>query len=69
MTILILTDTPAGPCEWNIFGEYIGTGIDANGDYYNPDPTNLMSYSWASGVYHLSISNGTEVRHQKIMIP
>ncbi len=42
-----MTDTPADPCEWNIFGEYIGTGTDANGDYYTPDPTNLMSYSWA----------------------
>ena len=29
----------------------------------------IDAVSWASGVYHLSISNGTEVRHQKIMIP
>lgn len=40
-----MTDTPADPCEWNIFGEYIGTGTDANGDFYNPDPKNLMSYN------------------------
>lgn len=40
-----MTDTPADPCEWNIFGEYICTGTDANGDFYNPDPKNLMSYN------------------------
>ena len=29
----------------------------------------IDAVSWASGVYHLSISNGMAVRHQKIMIP
>lgn len=42
-----MTDTPADPNEWNFIGEYMGTNTDANGDYYHPDPTNLMSYSWA----------------------
>lgn len=40
-----MTDTPADPCEWGFLGEYIGTGTDANGDYYDPDPQNLMSYN------------------------
>lgn len=41
-----MTDTPADPCEWSM-GEYIGTCTDANGEYYNPDPSNIMSYSWS----------------------
>lgn len=40
-----ITDTPADPCEWS-WGMYVGTGTDANGAHYHPDPTNLMSYSW-----------------------
>lgn len=41
-----IVDTPADPCLWSADGtRYIGTITDANGDYYNPDPTNLMSYS------------------------
>lgn len=40
-----MTDTPADPCEW-MGGMYVGTSTDANGDYYCPDPTNIMSYSW-----------------------
>lgn len=39
-----ISDTPADPCEWNN-GIYIGTGKDANGDYYHPSPFNIMSYS------------------------
>lgn len=41
-------DTPADP---NLSGkvnsscQYTGTGTDANGDAYNPDPSNIMSYS------------------------
>lgn len=41
-----ITDTPADPNKWDAIGNYIGGSItDANGDKYNPDPYNLMSYS------------------------
>lgn len=41
-----ITDTPADPNRWNGFGGYTGGDLtDANGDRYNPDPLNLMSYS------------------------
>ena len=46
-----LCDTPADP---NLSGKvdgscnYTGTGTDANGDPYNPDPNNIMSYSLKS---------------------
>ena len=41
-----ITDTPADPCEWDGYGNYAGGNLtDANGDKYNPDPLNLMSYS------------------------
>ena len=36
-----IEDTPADPCEWDIWGRYCGTGTDANGDIYNPSPINL----------------------------
>lgn len=40
-----ITDTPADPNKWNA-GTYTGGDLtDANGDKYNPDPLNLMSYS------------------------
>ncbi|MCG8332508.1 MAG: T9SS type A sorting domain-containing protein [Chitinophagales bacterium] len=44
----LLCDTPADP---NLSGEvnascvYTGNATDGNGDPYNPDPTNIMSYS------------------------
>lgn len=44
----LFCDTPADP---NISGDvnssciYTGSDTDANGDAYNPDPTNIMSYS------------------------
>lgn len=42
-----VVDTPADPCEWiRSTGVYTGTGTDANGDLYNPDPTNFMSYTF-----------------------
>lgn len=40
-----ITDTPADPCEWGGWGNYVGVGVDANGDIYRPDPLNVMSYS------------------------
>lgn len=41
-----ITDTPADPCIWDRYGNYAGGDLrDANGDKYNPDPLNLMSYS------------------------
>ena len=40
-----ITDTPADPNKWEA-GSYAGGDLtDANGDRYNPDPLNLMSYS------------------------
>ena len=40
-----ITDTPADPNKWS-YGYYSGGNLtDANGDKYNPDPYNLMSYS------------------------
>lgn len=39
-----ITDTPADPLLWNLC-TYSGTVTDANGDSYNPDPENIMSYS------------------------
>lgn len=41
-----ITDTPADPNKWDAVGNYIGGSLtDANGDKYNPDPYNIMSYS------------------------
>lgn len=41
-----ITDTPADPNIWDGAGNYIGKDLtDANGEQYNPDPYNLMSYS------------------------
>lgn len=39
-----MRDTPADPCVWN-GGKYVGTGKDAHGQSYTPDPLNIMSYS------------------------
>ena len=49
-----IEDTPADPCEWDIWGRYCGTGTDANGDIYNPSPINLMSYN---GEYRTSFTS------------
>ena len=42
-------DTPADPmlsyANVNTNCEYTGTSIDANGDFYTPDPHNIMSYA------------------------
>lgn len=37
-------DTPADPNQFNLCS-YVGTGTDANGDFYQPDSINIMSYS------------------------
>jgi len=49
-----ITDTPADPNNW-FYGIYIGIETDANGDSYNPDPLNFMSYS---GGNRSKFSNG-----------
>lgn len=40
-----ITDTPADPGRWAWMENYSGVGVDANGDTYQPDPWNIMSYS------------------------
>lgn len=52
-----LCDTPADPNLWqqvNGFCQYVGTAVDPNGQLYNPDPTNIMSYSNFSCMDYLS---------------
>lgn len=39
-----IIDTPADPNIWDGCN-YTGSKRDANGDLYNPDPTNIMSYA------------------------
>lgn len=48
-------DTPADPWCW-LNGEYAGgTALrDANGDVYNPEPKNIMSYSWNANQNYFS---------------
>ena len=42
-----ISDTPADPSQWSSNScNYIGTGVDANGNTYNPDALNLMSYAY-----------------------
>ena len=36
---------PTGGVDWNEACQYTGTGADANGDPYDPQATNIMSYS------------------------
>lgn len=51
-----ITDTPADPRRWNMFGEYAGGDLtDANGDRYHPDPLNLMSHN---GDYRKTFTQG-----------
>lgn len=42
-----ITDTPADPCIWDLC-TYVGTITDANGDFYSPSSSNLMSYAGKS---------------------
>jgi hypothetical protein len=46
-----ITDTPADPCTWNSNGTYRDELVDENGDHYNPDPFNIMSYSQGRTVF------------------
>ena len=55
-----IIDTPADPCEWGL-GVYVGTGKDANGDSYHPDPLNVMSYS-----YHWNVNKFTQKQIERI---
>ena len=42
-----ITDTPADPSEWSVNScTYTGTGVDKNGQAYNPSTSNLMSYAF-----------------------
>lgn len=42
-----ITDTPADPNVWSETScTYTGTGVDANGQAYNPSTSNLMSYAY-----------------------
>ena len=41
-----IMDTPADPNRWaNNSCLYIGTGVDAHGNHYSPDASNIMSYA------------------------
>ena len=55
-----ITDTPADPCVWS-YGVYSGTGTDANGDAYHPDPLNVMSYS-----FHWNMNKFTQKQVERI---
>lgn len=70
-----VTDTPADPLSWSIFDEcsYYEIGLkDENGDSYNPDPTNFMSYADAGcrtrftegqiDKMHLAIENSIDLQ-------
>lgn len=69
-----ITDTPADPNSWSISEcSYYDTGDkDENGDSYNPDPTNFMSYAdegcrtrFTEGQIdkmHLAIENSIELQ-------
>jgi hypothetical protein len=62
-----VTDTPSDPnikfntdlstCEW------LGTGKDANGDSYNPDEKNLMSYTTPDCMEYFSQKQGERMRN------
>ncbi len=42
-----ISDTSADPNQWSSNScSYVGTGVDANGDSYNPVSSNLMSYAY-----------------------
>jgi len=56
-----IVDTPADPNLWNNCN-YIGTGTDANGSVYNPNPNNIMAYTnctinFSSGQMNRMINN------------
>ena len=54
----LVCDTPADPrlssSTVNSFCEYTGSATDGNGTPYNPDPSNMMSYSRKSCRDHMS---------------
>ncbi|MGB0879750.1 MAG: zinc-dependent metalloprotease [Polaribacter sp.] len=66
-------DTPADPylgfnvnlsnCVWN------GSGTDANGDSYNPDTTQIMSYSHPDCMSHFSQGQGVRARNAIATLP
>ncbi len=80
----IVCDTEASPGQlWNISlvddatCQYIGTITDANGDIYNPDPTNIMDYTFLNCMNIFSNGQGarmrgflgTEATLQKLILP
>ena len=68
-----VTDTPADPflnfnvnvsnCVWN------GSGTDANGDSYNPDTNQIMSYSHPDCMSHFSQGQGARARNAIATLP
>lgn len=63
-------DTPADPCLYqsrryfvNSLCQYTGDFVDPNGDPYNPDPTNLMSYSTELCRTHFTQEQYTRIRY------
>ncbi len=68
-----VTDTPADPhlqfdvnqstCEWN------SSGTDANGDTYNPDEKNVMSYTDVNCMEYFSEGQGERMRNAINTLP
>lgn len=57
--------------------QYVGTSTDANGDEYNPDPTNIMDYTFLQCMKRFSDGQGARMRGflntepslQKLILP
>lgn len=64
-------DTPADPglSAKNVTRDckYIGSTVDANGDKYSPDPTNIMSYSLKHCRNHLTGEQYQRVRNASFL--
>jgi hypothetical protein len=67
-----VTDTPADPhihfnvnpaCQWQ------GSGTDANGDSYNPDEKNIMSYSTPQCMSYFTPLQGLRMRNSIATLP
>ncbi len=68
-----ITDTPADPdmnynvdfstCQW------LGSGLDANGDPYNPDEKNIMGYSVVPCMSYVTPKQGNRMKVAMTIIP
>lgn len=68
-----ILDTPADPkmnylvdlvtCDW------LGSGMDANGDPYNPDELNIMSYTQPKCMDHFSILQVKRMKSSLLLLP